>query len=162
MPDLLWDDVRSFFDPETMGALPDLQVPGTSEADWQALFDLVRSSGWQWEYSEDEVPAELPTAHEVLDRSEDAPMPSLEVRPVADVLMVFRPWAADTIDFDLDLRELQGQRGVDILCEFISTVGRHLGKTVTMAAEFDGGKHARPVLGFDPGADRVVVLADPA
>ncbi|MGC0398713.1 hypothetical protein RKD27_001357 [Streptomyces sp. SAI-126] len=33
MPDLLWDDVKSFFDPDLMGALPDLRVPGISPAD---------------------------------------------------------------------------------------------------------------------------------
>ncbi|GAB2677849.1 hypothetical protein ACWDYH_27820 [Nocardia goodfellowii] len=155
MPDLLWDDVRSLFDPETMGALPDLRVADTSAADWQALFDLIRSSGWAWEYSEDGVPADLPPAQEVLDRPEDAAMPELRVRPTPDVLMVFRPWVAESIDFDVDLRELQGQGGVDTLCEFVSTVGRHLGKSVVLAPETDP---ARPVLGFDPHADRVVVL----
>ncbi|MEV0251350.1 hypothetical protein AB0H76_32485 [Nocardia sp. NPDC050712] len=154
MPDLLWDDVRSSLDPATAGELPDLRVADTSVADWQALFELIRSSGWTWEYTEDEVPADLPTAQAVLDRSEDAPMPALEVRPVPDVLMVFRPWAAESIDFDVDLRELQGQRGLDLLCEFLGTIGRHLGKTVTMVTEDD-----RPVLAFDPAADRVVVPA---
>ncbi|WP_194819603.1 hypothetical protein [Nocardia sp. XZ_19_385] len=159
MPDLLWDDVRSFFDPETMGALPDLQVADTSATDWQALFDLIRSSGWQWEYSEDGTPADLPAAAEVLDRAEDAPMPELRVQPVPDVLVVFRPWSADSIEFDVDLQELQGQRGVDTLCEFLGTIGRHLGKAVVMTPEKDP---ARPVLGFDPDADRVVLLAGPS
>ncbi|MFJ1791849.1 hypothetical protein [Kitasatospora griseola] len=46
MPDLLWDDVRDFLDPDLTGALPDLFVPGVSVEDWQALFDLVEASGW--------------------------------------------------------------------------------------------------------------------
>ncbi|MEU8900977.1 hypothetical protein [Nocardia sp. NPDC048505] len=156
MPDLLWDDVRSLFDPETMGALPDLTIAGTTAADWQALFELIRSSGWEWEYSEDGVPADLPAAEEVLGRSEDAAMPELRVRPRADVLMVFRPWAAESVDFDVDLRELQGQQGVDLLCEFLGTIGRHLGKPVRLSPETDP---SRAVLAFDPQADRVVLLA---
>ena len=51
MPDLLWDDVRNFFDPDLMGALPDGRVPDTSVEDWQAVFDLVRSRGWTWAWS---------------------------------------------------------------------------------------------------------------
>ncbi|MGY0466657.1 hypothetical protein ACW14Y_41335 [Kitasatospora sp. cg17-2] len=42
MPDLLWDDVKNFFDPDLMGALPDVCVAGTSVNGWQAVFDLVR------------------------------------------------------------------------------------------------------------------------
>ena len=49
MPDLLWTEVESFFDPELMGGLPDVYVPDTSVADWQALLDLIRSSRWSWE-----------------------------------------------------------------------------------------------------------------
>jgi hypothetical protein len=56
MPDLLWDDVRNFFDPDLMGALPDVRVPNTSVADWQAVLDLVRSRGWAYAYSEGGAP----------------------------------------------------------------------------------------------------------
>jgi hypothetical protein len=41
MPDLLWDDVKNYFDRDVMGALPDVFVEGTSSVeDWQAVFDL--------------------------------------------------------------------------------------------------------------------------
>ncbi|MFE3229949.1 hypothetical protein [Nocardia sp. NPDC059228] len=70
----------------------------------------------------------------------------------------FRPWAAEEMDFDVDLHQLQGQVGVDTLCDFLCAIGRRLGKPVSMYAE--GGHHS-PVLGFDPTADRVVLLADP-
>ncbi|MER6664632.1 hypothetical protein ABT256_08785 [Amycolatopsis japonica] len=62
-------------------------------------------------------------------------------------------------DFDVDLRELQGQAGVDILCGFLTDIGRELGKPVLMTPE--GGSPAHPVLGFDPEQDRVVLLAEP-
>ena len=62
MPDLLWDDVRNFFDPDLMGALPDVRVPDTSVADWQAVLDLVRSRGGAYAYSEGGAPGRLPRA----------------------------------------------------------------------------------------------------
>jgi hypothetical protein len=66
--------------------------------------------------------------------------------------------SVDEIDFDVDLRELQGQDGVDILCDFLGAIGRRPGKPVVMTS---GGDCGNPVLGFDPTADRVVLLADP-
>ncbi|MFG2374420.1 hypothetical protein ACGFY9_23425 [Streptomyces sp. NPDC048504] len=158
MPDLLWDDVRDFFDPELMGALPDVCVAGASVEDWQVVFDLVRSSGWTWEYSVGGVAGSLPSAAEVLSRPADAETVDLQVWPVPDVLVIFRPMSGDEIDFDFDLHELQGQAGVDVLCDFLCTIGRRLGKPVAMTAE---GDYGNPVLGFDPVIDRVVLLADP-
>ncbi|WP_033281877.1 hypothetical protein [Streptomyces sp. NRRL F-525] len=158
MPDLLWDDVRDFFDPELMGALPDVCVAGASVEDWQVVFDLVRSSGWTWEYSVGGVAGPLPSAAEVLSRPADAETVDLRVWPVPDVLVIFRPMAVDEIDFDVDLHELRGQAGVDVLCGFLRTIGRRLGKPVAMTAE---GDYGNPVLGFDPVIDRVVLLADP-
>ncbi|MFF4349054.1 hypothetical protein [Streptomyces sp. NPDC001530] len=157
MPDLLWDDVRNFFDPDLMGALPDVSVEGTSVEDWQVVFELVRSSGWAWEYLEGGVAGPLPPAAEVLTRA-DAETVDLRVWPVPGVLVIFRPMSAEEIDFDVDLHELQGQAGVDVLCGFLAAVGRRLGKPVAMTAEGDYGNR---VLGFDPAADRVVLMTDP-
>ncbi|MEU2264244.1 hypothetical protein ABZ557_29120 [Streptomyces sp. NPDC019645] len=158
MPDLLWDDVKNFFDPQVMGALPDVCVTDTTAEDWQALYDLVRTSGWTWAYREDAVERPLPPAREVLSRPAGAETAELRVRPAPGVLAIFRMLSAGEIDFDVDLRELQGQQGVDTLCAFLGTIGRRLGKAVVMTAE---GDHGNPVLGFDPVADRVMPLADP-
>jgi hypothetical protein len=49
MSDLLWDEVKNFFDPDLMGALPDVLVPNTSVEDWQALFGLIQARNWQWQ-----------------------------------------------------------------------------------------------------------------
>ncbi|MFF2963269.1 hypothetical protein ACFVT1_31075 [Streptomyces sp. NPDC057963] len=159
MPDLLWDDVVSFFDPDLMGSLPDVVVPDASVEDWQAVLDLVSVSGWTFQYSEGETVLPVPRADEVLSRAVDAECPELRVWPAAGVLAIFRFWAVEEIDFDVDLRELQGQERLDVFCGFLRVVGRRLGKPVLMDAE--GGDHSHPVLGFDVEADQVVLLAEP-
>jgi hypothetical protein len=156
--DLLWDEVSNFFDPDLMGSLPDVCVTDATVEDWQSVFDLVRSCGWEWEYFEDGVPMPLPSAAVVLSRPADAATAELRVWPVAQVLAIFRLMSDDEINFDVDLRQLQGQGGVDVLCGFLGAVGRRLGKPVVMTAESD---YANPVLGFVPAADRVVLMADP-
>ncbi|MEU6612000.1 hypothetical protein ABZ922_44615 [Streptomyces shenzhenensis] len=155
MSDLSWDDVREFFDPDLMGTLPDVWVADASVEDWQAVLDLVANSGWRCEYREGDVVMALPPAERVLSRAADAECPSLRVRPVPEVLAIFRFLSDDAIDFDVDSREVQGQEGLDVLCGLFSAIGRRLGKAVSMSAE--GGRH--PVLGFDVTADRVVLTA---
>lgn len=48
---MLWNDIKDWFDPETNGVLPDVNVNDTSIHDWQTLIDLVPSTGWPYEYS---------------------------------------------------------------------------------------------------------------
>ncbi|GAB2469758.1 hypothetical protein GCM10027162_76200 [Streptomyces incanus] len=55
MADLLWDDVKCFFDPELPGALPDLCTPDASAQDWRAVLDLVVASAWRRRCSEGEA-----------------------------------------------------------------------------------------------------------
>ncbi|MGP4013361.1 hypothetical protein [Streptomyces sp. 4N124] len=99
----------------------------------------------------------LPRAEVLLARGVEASVMS-RLWPVPRVIASFRPYAADSIDFDVDLRELQGQVQLNVLCGFLRAIGRSLDKSVVLAPEADPG---HPVLGFDVGADRVVLLADP-
>ncbi|MCG8970429.1 hypothetical protein AB0L50_39105 [Streptomyces flaveolus] len=158
MADLLWDDVECFFDPDLMGSLPDMRVPNASVQDWQAVLDLVAEKGWKCQYSEGEAVLPVPRAEVVLSRPADAECPNLWVWLTADVLAIFRFYADDEVDFDVDLRELQGQERLDVFCGFLREIGRRLNKPVLMDPESD---HGHPVLGFDVEADRVVLLADP-
>jgi hypothetical protein len=158
VPDLFWDDAKIFFDLDLNGSLPDLRVPNTSLEDWQAVLDLVSTSGWQSHYSEGEVTMALPQAQLVLSRPVDAEAPTLRVWPAPGMLAIFRFYSVEEIDFDMDLRELQGQEELDVFCGFLRAIGRRLGKTVLMDPE---GDYGHPVLGFDVATDRVVLLAEP-
>ncbi|MFI6290478.1 hypothetical protein ACIBEJ_02780 [Nonomuraea sp. NPDC050790] len=159
MTDLRWDEVREFFDPDLMGALPDIFVPDATVEDWQRVLDLVRARGWLWEYSQGDTVLPLPNAAEVLARPPEAEMVSLRVWPAPGVLAIFRLMSETEIDFDVDLRELQGQAGVDTLCDFLRAIGSELGKPVLMTPE---GESQDSVLGFDPVVSKVVLLGDPA
>lgn len=158
--DLLWDDVRELFDPDLMGSLPGACVPHTSVADWQALLDLVVARGWRFKYAEGTTVLPLPSATAILAREPDSECPSLGVWPSAHLVMIFRFMAAEAIDFDLDLREVQGQDRLDEFCRFLREIGRHLGKPVLMDGEM-GSPGEHPVLGFLADIDRVVVIDPP-
>ncbi|MFF3950126.1 hypothetical protein ACFYYN_35700 [Streptomyces sp. NPDC001902] len=158
MADLLWDDVSSFFDPDSMGSLPDVRVPDVSVEGWQAVLDLIAEKGWECQYSEGEAVLPVPRAEAVLSRPADAECPNLRVWPSADVLAIFRFLDDEVVDFDVDLRELQGQERLDVLCGFFREIGRRLGKPVLMDGE---GAVGHPILGFDVEADRVVLLMEP-
>ncbi|MFF9641652.1 hypothetical protein [Kitasatospora aureofaciens] len=155
MPDLTWDDhVAWLLDPSDGACLPDVYVAGTTVADWQALLDLVVEQGWALEYSEGDAVLPLARAATVLSRPADAECPNLRVWPDPEVCAIFRFLGAQEIDFDVDLRELQGQERLDILCGFLAAIGRRLGKSVPMYFE---GDTQEPFLGYDVGADRVLV-----
>ena len=53
MPDLHWDQVKELFDPDLMRTLPDLFVPDATVQDWQAVLDLVATSGWRCQFEID-------------------------------------------------------------------------------------------------------------
>lgn len=156
MPGPRWDDVKEWFDPETNGSLPDVYVPNTTIVDWQAVVDLVRSRGWAYEYLVDGRAARIPCrVGEMLGRRSEADV-ALRVWPAPEVLAIFRPYVVGQIDFDVDLRELQGQERLDVLCCFMRAIGRRLGKPVVLTPE---GVDTPPVIGYDVDVDRVVMLA---
>ncbi|MEU8925904.1 hypothetical protein AB0D10_34065 [Kitasatospora sp. NPDC048545] len=155
MPDLLWEDVAWLLDPSDGGTLPDVYVPDTTAADWQAVLDLVVEHGWSYEYAEGSTVLPLPSAGTVPARPADAECPSLRVWPVAEVCAIFRFLADEQIDFDVSLWELQGQERIDVLCGFLAAIGRRVGKSVPMYFE---GDTRTPFLGYDVEADRVRVL----
>jgi hypothetical protein len=149
--------VQLWFDLDLNGTLPDVHVPDATAEDWQAVLGLVRSEGWQWAYLVDGEPREFSASVEDVLSPRDEAGVALHVWPAPGVLAIFRPYAAERIDFDVDLRELQGQQQLDVLCRFFTTIGRKLGKPVLMTPEGVGNE---PVLGYDVAADQVVVLAD--
>ena len=113
----------------------------------------LRSEGWPLTYLVDGQPRQLPAAvQDVLSLRDGVGVVALKVWPVPGILAIFRPYEAAQIDFDVDLRELQGQQQLDALCRFLMAIGRKLGKPVLMTPE---GADNDPVLGYDVAADRL-------
>jgi hypothetical protein len=52
----------------------------------------------------------------------------------------FRLYSLNEIDFDVDLRELQGQERPDVPCGFLRAIGRRLHKPVVMTPEGDANR----------------------
>jgi hypothetical protein len=155
MPDLHWDQVSELFDPDRMGALPDLLVPDATVQDWQSVLDLVTTSGWQWRFEIDGTAQPLPSAASVFTRPRTDEYAELRAWPVPGVLAIFRLWQETEITFDVDLRELQGQQGADTLCALLRAIGSRLGKPVLMTPE--GGSREQAVLGYDPALGKVTL-----
>ncbi len=154
--DLAWDDVWEWFDPELNGVLPDVYVPDATVADWQAVVDLVRSAGLAYEYAVDGRVVRMPhRVEDMLDLRGEAGV-TLKVWLLPDVLAIFWLYCAEQVDFDVDLRELQGQQRLDVLCRFMRALGRRLGKPVVMTPE---GSDAVPLIAYEVESDRVVFLA---
>jgi hypothetical protein len=155
VPDLLWDDVRKWFELDH-GMLLDAYVFDTTVADWQAFVDLVRSKGWWFAYSEDSRPRRLPDRMEdvLARRGEMAAL--LQVRPVPEVAVNVHFFTDEETEVDFSPEELQGQERLDLLCSFLRAVGRRLGKPVVLTPE---SLRDHPLIGYDIDADRVLAIA---
>jgi hypothetical protein len=151
---LRWEDVAAWLDPETNGRLPDASITGVSLAGWQAVLDLIRDRGWPHEYSVDQERAPLPRL--AADLISDEGYPQIRVWPVPLIQIIFRMYTPADIDFDVDLRELQGQQRLDDFGDFLLTLGRALSSRVVLCAE---GYPRVPLMAYEPEADEVVWLA---
>jgi hypothetical protein len=154
VPDLLWEDVREWFEPD--GSLLDAYVFDTTVADWQALVDFVRSRGWWFAYSEDGRPRRLPFRVEDVFARRGEMAVLLQVRPVPEVRVNVHFFTDEEIEVDFAPEELQGQERLDLLCSFLRAVGRRLGKPVVLTPE---NLAHRPLIGYDTDADRVLAMA---
>jgi hypothetical protein len=142
--DLLWDDVRNFFDPDLTGR-PDVWVADTSVDDWQALLDLVGDSDWKSEYSVGDVVVPLPRAEQVLSR---LPIPSARVCTSGRLPMCWRSSGSCRKTRSISMSicgSYRRQERLDLLCGLFAAIGRRLGKSVLMWSEGDW-EQEHPVL----------------
>jgi hypothetical protein len=128
--------------------LPDGEFTGTSRNDWQALVDALHATKWDVAVNGN---ARMPVPVLASDLAEHA---SLRVMLGDEIQVNIFDW--DTIGFDFDINELKSQSDMDLVVEFIRTVGRALAKSATVSPE--GYLGERPVLVYDVEVDHVTLL----
>ena len=150
MHDLVWDDVAHYFEPD--GALLDAYVFNVGMADWQHVVDAVRAQPWQLDYTVGGSSHPLPPQVSDIFAVPGDAATTLTIRPMPDIAVNTHFFSDDEIDFDVDPGELQGQDRLDVLCSFLRTVGRTLGKPVVLTPE---NNPAWPLITYTPDDDRV-------
>jgi hypothetical protein len=146
------EDVRRYW-VEDPSALLDIYVVETCLDDWRRAMDAVRQTGWRLFYSEDGEERSMPDdVEEVLAR---CPHILLQIWPSERVSINCHFFAGDEMEFDASPREIEDQTDFDALCEFITTLGRALGKPVLVGIEEPAPRSATVALRYDPTADAV-------
>jgi hypothetical protein len=155
--DLLWDDVRQWFDPFGNGSAPDVVVTGTELADWQVVLDLIRSRGWLCRCEHSDRETTVPMFAADLFPARTGGRMQLTVWPDPDLEWMVRPWAVEEIVGDVDLFQIQGQERLDAFCRFLRALGDALRKDVVVYGEGDNA--GPPLMTYDAAASRVTFLA---
>jgi hypothetical protein len=154
-----WDDVSEWFDPSQNGSAPDVVVPDTTVADWEALLGLIRSEGWRCEYEVGEERQPLPpSVAELFVSDPEGLVRSLWVWPDPGMEWIIRLWTPAEIVSDVSLHEIQGQERLDAFCRFLRALGAALGKPVLIFAEGTYDDYP-PMMAYEVADDRVVFLA---
>lgn len=156
--DLLWNDVKQWFDPVENGNAPDVVVADTTWAHWQVLLDLVRSNGWLCRYERGDRETAVPEfAADLFPADNREQMTLLTVWPDPDLEWMIRPWAVEEILSDVDLHQIQGQERLDAFCRFLRTLGDALRKDVFVYSE--GDNTYPPMMTYDAATGRDTFLA---
>jgi hypothetical protein len=158
--DVVWEDVKQWFDPVENGSAPDVIVADTTLADWERLLGLVHSRGWPCRYELGGRALPVPdSAAQLFSAGIAGELPLLRVWPDPDLEWIVRPWAVEEILSDVSLYKIQGQERLDVFCRFLQTLGSTLGKKVLVYSEGDNAYP--PMMVYDEALGRVVFLAGP-
>ncbi|MGW9196579.1 hypothetical protein [Micromonospora chersina] len=134
MHDLTWDHVADWFAPD--GSLLDAYVLDADETDWQRVIDLVQSQGWRFDYTVEGESLPLPQqVAEIFARRRSEATVTMQIWPAPNMLANTHFFSDDEVEFDFDRTELQGQHLLDVLCCFMRSLGRQLGKPLRLAPE---------------------------
>jgi hypothetical protein len=152
----VWRDLSRRWD-EDRGALLDAYVEDTTIDDWQRAIDAVRSLDWPSTYSEDGDAVPMPVSARALFARSKEHACLWEIRPLETVRLNCHFFDEGEIEFDLDPREIRDEQHLDVVREFLSTVGRALKRPVGLGIE-GGSPRCPDDLRYEPEADVVTVL----
>jgi len=156
LADLKWGDVREDWVDD--GGLPDVLVQDATSDDWDRVLDVVRDRGWPTRYSVDGDVASMPgNVSPIFEIRHDKSV-RWEVRPHPDVAVNCHFFAIEEIGFDVSPREVVDEETFDAFCEFVTAIGRALGKPVDVTAD---GAPSDVFMRYEPAADRLVRVPPP-
>jgi hypothetical protein len=148
-----WSDVEKDWEPD--GALRDIYVQGTSEADWQRVVNAVRAKELPWSYSEDGEHCPMPdSVDEIFNRRSHVAI-LWAITPVSGIQINCHFFTSEEIEFDLTPTEIVGQPELDVVVEFVRLVGRASEKLASVCYE---NWPDEPFMLYDPTADLVTLL----
>lgn len=156
-----WETVKDVFTERYLGDLPEGFVPDCTIADWEKLFGFLRSGGWKYQYLEDvghyddERPLPGNPAYPLRDNADGSRSAMLKVWPDPALLVWFWVERETHVDFDVSMYRLEGRAGFGLVCDFLGTLGRLLGKPVFFGYHDDDQEH--PAFRFDVETDQVVL-----
>jgi hypothetical protein len=127
-----WDSVREEFAFD--GSWRDICVFHTTVTDWQRMFDAIQSVGYSLTYFRADRPSELPAkAAEAFPTPDDCDR-RLSVW-FANVQANCHFFTVEEIEFDIDPREVKGQRDLDALFGFMRCLADAANKEAVLTAE---------------------------
>jgi hypothetical protein len=132
MDEIAWETVCDEFAFD--GSWRDIYAFGTTIADWQRMFDAIRSADYRLTYFRSDKPIEMPT------NARDAfPLPDECDRRLSvwcgDVLANCHFFTVEEIEFDIDPREVKGQKELNALFGFMRFLAQAAEKEVVLTAE---------------------------
>jgi hypothetical protein len=153
-PGLLWEDLAGFFAVD--GSVKTVYVEGAgSMAAWQALADWVCAHGPDYRYAETGTAGPglpVPAVTEIFARRSRLARPYLQglsgwIAPGIRAWLVFSQFTPAW--FLVSQEDIQSQAQLDVFVRALAALGRHLGRGLAVAHEWDTGP-AGPILRYDP------------
>ena len=142
-----WSELDKAFSDDMF--LPDGIVEATDSGDWQAALNLPAARGWQVR-SPDGTRLEDLSVERLL---ADDQLHTIAIWPSRGVQINLFPRSLSSIDFDFSTREVVDQASFDVLCDFLRSLGRVVGKPVKVL--FEGTD--LEILRYEPGSDGFVL-----
>ncbi|PYJ09087.1 MAG: hypothetical protein DMF06_11065 [Verrucomicrobia bacterium] len=144
-----WDQCKDEFASD--GALRDIQVIDATLSDSQRVLDFVRTSAAKSDYTIDGEAAALPSEASSIIASRSTATPLLLFR-WGDIEIATHFFGEDDLEFDFRPENVSGQRELDQLLSFVSSVGRLLSKAVLVYHE---GWEVSPFFIYDRHTDEI-------
>lgn len=145
-----WSDLQRDF--EWDGSWRDIYVFECGMAGWRVFWQLLQDPCYRAEYQRDGEAAELPREVDSIFAVRESATPRLSVF-LDKIPLNCHFFSIDTIELDLDPRDVSSQASLDLLLAFMRRLGRTMAKRVTLAPE---NMPERPIFRYEPERDAFV------